>query len=195
MNQQQFLTVLAKKLKHLPEAERENALSYYEEYFRDAGFVPDTDVTETFGTPSSVAAKIIGEYALADDEPGEKSDSKTNGRKLWIIICAIFAAPIALPLAIAAVVILAALLIALFSVFFALGVTGISLVLTGLAALAGTLFARPIDFPTVVFFIGYAMFCITGGTAACLGIAKLARNAFSAIRKGIGRFLIRRGSL
>jgi len=202
MNQNQFLAELAKKLKNLPQAERDSALLYYEEYFRDADTAQDTDVTQIFGEPSAVAAKIIGEYVLSDGEivGGDETKAKMSiGKKVWFTILAIFAAPIAMPIAIAIVSVLFALTVAMFSVFIALGCAGIGVVITGIAAFAGVLFARPIDFGTVVFFLGYSMFCVALGSAMCLGIVKLARKAFSAVQKGIskfvGKFLVRRASV
>lgn len=62
MNRQEFLTGLAQLLKDIPEAERQEALDYYNNYFDDAG--PENEamvIQELGGTPDKAAASIQAE--------------------------------------------------------------------------------------------------------------------------------------
>ncbi len=66
-----FLQQLAADLSVLPAEERENALSYYREYFEEAGPEDEDAAAERLGSPQSVAERIIHEVGGAsqtDDE-------------------------------------------------------------------------------------------------------------------------------
>ena len=202
MNQNQFLAELARQLKNLPQTERDNALSYYEEYFRDADTSKNEDVTAIFGDPSAVAAKIIGEYTPQNGEVPvnyEIKAKKSGTKKILTIILAVFAAPIVMPIAIGLISAAFGVLVAVLSSVLALALAGVCIVITGIAAIAGVVLARPMDFGTVVFFLGYSMFCVAAGSAICLGMAKLMRITFAAIRRGIskliGKFSTRRAAV
>lgn len=62
MNRQEFLTGLSQLLADIPEAERQEALDYYNSYFDDAG--PENEamvIQELGGTPDKAAASIKAE--------------------------------------------------------------------------------------------------------------------------------------
>lgn len=58
MNKEQYMKELDSLLRNIPESERREALSYYEEYFDDAGTENEQQVIEELGQPSKVAANI-----------------------------------------------------------------------------------------------------------------------------------------
>lgn len=58
MNKQEFLTELARLLQNIPENEREEALKYYEDYFRDAGEENEQNVLAELESPQKVADNI-----------------------------------------------------------------------------------------------------------------------------------------
>ena len=58
MNRDAFMNSLKELLADVPEAEREEALSYYEEYFEDAGAENEESVIASLGSPQKVAATI-----------------------------------------------------------------------------------------------------------------------------------------
>lgn len=66
MNKKEFLKELNKKLKHLPENEKIDAVKYYEEYFEDAQINEDIDVLCELSTPSEIASQILSEYAIKE---------------------------------------------------------------------------------------------------------------------------------
>ena len=49
MNKTEFLKALTKQLKYLPKEDREDAISYYSEYFEDSGIDDNEDVALRFG--------------------------------------------------------------------------------------------------------------------------------------------------
>lgn len=73
MKKYEYLSELEKRLSALPEAERRDALNYYEEYF-DAAGTENEDVTAAeLGDPAEAARKILeGEGLTPDDDPAEE---------------------------------------------------------------------------------------------------------------------------
>lgn len=69
MTRQEYLAQLRNNLSSLPEAERESALVYYEEFFEDAA--NDDEAIKTLGSAESVAQSII-----ADQNRTEKSSTE-----------------------------------------------------------------------------------------------------------------------
>ena len=64
MNRNEYMKELEQALKRLPKAEREEALSYYNEYFDDAGPEREAGVMEELGDAKGIAAQIVKEVAL-----------------------------------------------------------------------------------------------------------------------------------
>lgn len=61
MTKSEYLQELRAKLSRLPAIERDDAISYYSEYFEDAG--DDATAIETLGSPTRLAAQITAEYS------------------------------------------------------------------------------------------------------------------------------------
>ena len=74
MNRTVFMDRLKELLSDITEAEREEAISYYEEYFNDAGEENEDSVIASLGSPESVAATIKRGLA-GTDESGEYSEN------------------------------------------------------------------------------------------------------------------------
>lgn len=68
MTRNEYLRELREKLSRLPAGERDEAISYYTEYFEDAG--DDAAAMETLGSPSRLAAQITAEYSARMLEEG-----------------------------------------------------------------------------------------------------------------------------
>ena len=73
MKKYEYLSELEKRLSALPEAERRDALNYYEEYFDAAGTDNEDATAAELGDPAEAARKILeGEGLTPDDAaPGE----------------------------------------------------------------------------------------------------------------------------
>ncbi len=59
MDRNQFITELRKRLMTLPNGEREKAISYYEEYFDDAGVENESNVIYELGDIDRIAQEIL----------------------------------------------------------------------------------------------------------------------------------------
>ncbi len=68
MTKQEFIEQLTRLLSDVPEADRQEAIQYYEEYFAEAGFAETEDVLEKVDTPEKIARSI--KKGLSQPEDG-----------------------------------------------------------------------------------------------------------------------------
>lgn len=116
MNKNIFLQRLEKALRHIPKDDREDAIAYYTEYFEEMGADDNEDVSQSLGKPEEIAKEIIANCTEKHiEEQKTKGGVKNSATVIWMIILAIFAAPIALPLAIAGIAVLLSILVILLS--------------------------------------------------------------------------------
>ena len=80
MTKNEFLSRLDQHLSALPEAERRDALRYYEEYFDAAGPENESATAAELGDPAEVARKILEDDGLTPDagEEGTGSEAPTR---------------------------------------------------------------------------------------------------------------------
>ena len=78
MNKNEFMESLKAKLAGLSPEDREDAINYYWEYFEEAGFGEESDVTKSVGNPEDVAAKIIGASAYVNETRAEDNLTEAN---------------------------------------------------------------------------------------------------------------------
>ena len=82
MTRTAFLAALEQLLAPLPEAERKDALSYYEDYLDAAGPEKEAQTIAELGTPEEVAHKILEEQAPADSSAAPASPAH-KPRSTW----------------------------------------------------------------------------------------------------------------
>lgn len=171
MSRKAFMARLDELLADITEAEKEEALSYYEEYFEDAGPENEEEVISSLGSPEKVAATIKAGLSENAQEEGEFSETGytnsyydvkdevatinkrkglggigTGGWVIILILC-LFALPILGPLLLGVLGTIFGILVAIAAVIFAVLVTGIALVVAAVAMVAAgfaTLFATPL---------------------------------------------------
>ena len=171
MSRKAFMARLDELLADITEAEKEEALSYYEEYFEDAGPENEEEVIQSLGSPEKVAATIKAGLSENAQEEGEFSETGytnsyydvkdevatinkrkglggigTGGWVIILILC-LFALPILGPLLLGIAGTIFGILVAIAAVIFAVLVTGIALVVAAVAMVAAgfaTLFATPL---------------------------------------------------
>ena len=83
MTRTAFLAALEQLLAPLPEAERKDALSYYEDYLDAAGPEKEAQAIAELGTPEEVARKILEEQAPADSSAAPASPAP---RSRWRMV-------------------------------------------------------------------------------------------------------------
>ena len=118
----------------------EDAVSYCEEYFEEAGDGNDQQVIDDLGTPAQFAAQLKAERSIRQEQQHRNhrrgNNPNSSLKNAGMIILGICALPIALPLLFAAIAVMFALVITVF----ALGVAGIvsfaSILITGIPLMA-----------------------------------------------------------
>ena len=197
MKKSEFLSELALKLKRLPQSEIDAAINYYEEYFDEAGEENEQTVIEELISPSAVAAKLIGEYAVKDAETNiqrEKDNTKKRTNPFLLVILGVFALPIGVPLAVAFAAVIFALLISVLAVGFSFVVSGGAVVLTSVVTAGVGIFTLFSHFGTGLFLLGSGLFGFAAGMAVCIGMFKLTKLILFGLQKSFGRLLIKRGA-
>jgi uncharacterized membrane protein len=140
MKKAEYIAELKRRLANFSPSEVEDAVSYCEEYFEEAGDGNDQQVIDDLGTPAQFAAQLKAEKSIRQEQQhrGYRRGSNPNSslKNAGMIILGICALPIALPLLIAAIAVMFALVITVF----ALGVAGVisfaSILLTGIPLMA-----------------------------------------------------------
>lgn len=200
MNKYEFLSQLRNALSSLPKEEREAAMSYYEEFFSDAGEENEQAVIASLGTPEALAKSIMTENekdnpeAEAENEssrysgftppltPAQQANRWTGGQLALVIVLAVLSSPIWLGLlgvVFGLIVGLIGMVIGLFGGFTA---AAIGLFIGGIVAL----FSEPV---AGIFLIGVGL--IMGGLIP-LAIYPLCKAIFKLIQaciKGIGSLI------
>lgn len=142
MNKHTFLQRLEKALRHIPKEDREDAISYYTEYFEEMGADDTQDISQSLGEPEDIAKEIIvncTEKRIEDQKT--QGGVKNSATVIWMIILSIFAAPIALPIAIAGFALLFAIVITILAFSFAIFCAGASLVFAGVMMFTAIFFS------------------------------------------------------
>lgn len=149
MNKLEFLTRLRNALERsgLPADDINDALSYYEEVFLDAGFGKEEETSASMGSPESVAANILRESGInpplpaaqnrgAVPPPQYKPKKKASAGSIALgVILGVLTFPIWLPILIVVVALLFALIVVVAAMVFALIATAVGLVIGGIATI------------------------------------------------------------
>lgn len=182
MNREEYLRLLAVSLNHIPQAEKEEAIRYYNDYFDDAGTENEQEVIKTLGSPASLAESIEKEFASNEtgfrkpvnagstddalqkysyDNQGKKQKKKmSTGMIVLVVILLILASPVIVALGGCALGIVVAIFCALFGVIVAL----ISLVCVCVALAAAIGLVSPFSAVTLtgigLFTVGICIFLV-----------------------------------
>jgi uncharacterized membrane protein len=124
MTKKEYLNELNKALKRLPKEERENAISYYREYFEEAG--DDQNVIRELGEPKELARKILVECAEKNLD-NENGKSKKNS---WLV----FLGMMALPISPVLIFVMAVLILCAFITIGCMIICGAAVMVSGLMA-------------------------------------------------------------
>jgi uncharacterized membrane protein len=95
MTRDECIKKLSYYLRKLPKVERQEAISYYREYFQEAGEENESRVIEELGSPQELAKKITIDCVEKQFEE-ETKDAKQGKSlsKVWIVLLAICALPV-----------------------------------------------------------------------------------------------------
>ena len=182
----EFLAALEKRLRLLPDEERREALAYYAEFLEE-GCPEELDSVE------ETARQILDQCAVTALEKVEKKEKKGGIKALWIVLLAVFAAPVALPLAIALGALILMTVVVAAAIVFAVGITGVALALGGLwtAVLSFTVIAvSPVN---MLMALGLGLGLVGIGLLILIGMFYICRGTVWMVSKLLGGFLKRGG--
>lgn len=183
MNKVVFINELKSKLNKLPKDELENALSYYNEYFEDAGI--DENIEQELGMPSTIASQILADYAI------KEKPNKSKISSIWFIILAIFASPIALPLAFAGVITIFALVFAMIVVLFSLLIATVSIAFAGGAVFLSGISILFTQFSASILLMGLGSVLCGIGLLVSLGLILILNGGLKSIVKVSNKILFK----
>lgn len=186
MNKNEYLKILRENLTALSDDERENALSYYEEFFNDSD--SDEQAISALGSPETVAEQILRESgniivsesltentASPQPEVRDSNNQKSPANIILIILILILTFPLWIGLvatAFGVLVSLCAVIFAIITAFFSVGIGTI---------VAGGFFLF-VSFPVGLILIGSGLIVLGIFFALVIPLFKL-------IFKGLGKLI------
>ena len=180
MNKKAFMEELKRRLKHLPKEDREDAITYYEEYLADMEVDESEDVIQKTGNPKDIAREIIANCTEKHiDSQKKQGGVKNSATAIWMVILGICAAPIAIPLVMSLLIVLLAALIVVISLVFAVSMTGAGFLAAGVLSLIAIVFAPGIAQKLVC--TGFGLVGIALGLLILVATIKLAEEMISGI--------------
>lgn len=189
MNKKEFILELEKKLKKLPQDERETALTYYKEYFTEAGEDKEGEVIKEIGTPSEVASQIMVDFVIKEtNETRNQNNVKRSFSTVWIVILAILASPIALPIAIAIIILIFTTWILIITFW----IVGVSSILGGILYIILSVLTISQDFYVTMTILGIGMIALGFGIAVTIASSDLFVKYSTWITTKISKSLLRK---
>ncbi|MBC8535260.1 DUF1700 domain-containing protein [Feifania hominis] len=192
MTRAEYFIALERELRALPEEEQRSALLYYAEYFDDAGPEREQEVMAELGAPEQVAAQIMTDFAVKSAAEAPAPPVKKGLSTVWMVILAIFAAPIALPLALAGAIVVLALLLVVFVLIVAFFAVCLALFAASIAAAILGLTALPAHPPTAIALIGAGLVVFAVGILLTMPTIWFARLSVSGVARLGSKLLVRR---
>ncbi len=158
MNKLEFLTRLRNSLEKggLPKEDINDALTYYEEVFLDAGFGKEEETAASMGEPEDVAVNILRESGIhvnpapvmppqdpekqgfSNNTAAQPAKKTSGGQWALRIVLAVLTFPIWLPILIVICALLFTLIVVVCSLIFAAVITAVALIAGGIAAIFET---------------------------------------------------------
>lgn len=192
MDKQEFLTMLRKDLREIPEEDIERSVAFYSEVIDDRmeeGLTEDEAVS-SIGTVQEIAGQILSEIPVTVEE---KKTRRSLGA--WQIVLLILGAPVWLPLLAAAAVIALAVLVVLWSAGIAMYAVDGSMAASGITCLlaaaekllSGNLAEGALLVGAALISGGVAILLFLATGQAIKGIARLTRKIFRGIGRLFGR--------
>ena len=175
MTRDEFLIRLRTLVGDLPPEEREDVMSYYTEYFDDAGPENEQQVIRQLGSPENVAREALGGgVRVARGEEGERPAPRRRGLGgLWTAVLALFAAPVALPLLFAGVLTAAAMCLVVLCLLAVPFIIAAAFMASGVVNVILSLAMGKLGFATVCYFFGAGLFMAAAGLLGLVFSLKL----------------------
>lgn len=158
--------------------EANSAINYYAEYLEDAfdngGQEGVDQAIKELGTPKKLASKIIADVNVKRMD-GNFSELKVKEKASsnWLLILAIFSAPIWSPIALALAIVSVVLIFVICVVIFSLMFSGACMALAGVASVIGGILVIVDSYATALYISGVGLVVLGLGILLMLGMWKL----------------------
>lgn len=196
MTRDEFLIRLRTLVNDLPPEEREDVMSYYTEYFDDAGPENEQQVIRQLGSPENVAREALGGGFRPRAEEAEGAPPRRRGLGgLWTAVLALFAAPVALPLLFAGVLMAAAMCLVVLCLLAVPFIIAAAFMASGVMNVILAFALGKLGFATVCYFFGAGLFMAAAGLLGLVFSAKLLVWGFRIIVEFVNNLLHRRRNL
>lgn len=189
MNRQQFIDALKTGLTTLPRDERNSAITYYQEFFEDAGVENEQAVIASLGSPIALAETIIKESGFKENDktiftPPAKPQTmqqKNNpdpSRTALAIVLIIVTFPFWIGFVVSAFAILFSFIVTVFALLFAFTISGFVLVGVG--------FVKLFTFPPAGFLlVGAGLIIISLTWILIFPLVKFSFKLFASVFRGV----------
>mgnify|MGYP001128319314 CR=1 FL=1 len=193
MNKEEFLQQFWKNLIHVSDAEREDAVRYYTEYFEEAGAENEQKVIEELGSPVMLARKISAESAIKELDMAQSAvkeehtaqfkpeEQRTGMKNLGVIILLLCSFPVWLPLAIVMAVLVFVGILVVFILVFCVVIVGAALMVSGVLGVIVGFFALFRHFISGIMMLGAAMAMAALGILIFIGGRYLVKGALALV--------------
>lgn len=182
MNRMEFMRDLSKRLKYLPKEDREDAITYYNEYFDEMNPEENEDVTLSLGHPRDVAKEILSDVKDKHiSKQKEERNVKNAATVTWLVILGFFSMPLTVPIGICLLAVALVLIICIFVIIIVFGCCALALALCGLA-LCILAFAAP-GIMQALMAAGIGLLLLGIGLLWGLGTVLMTKNLFRAVGK------------
>jgi uncharacterized membrane protein len=186
LNSKEYIRELERRLKKVPEEEKDDAIAYYREYFAEAGPELEQEIIERLGSPGFVAAGIKTDVAMRSLDEGAPK-AKKGLSAIWIALLGVFALPVALPVAAAVFAVALALFVSLIAVLISFYACALALTASGLFAFITGLILIPSSGSTALFYIGGGLIVLAIGVLFGIFTIWLSRVTLRGIAHRINR--------
>lgn len=206
MNRFEYMRRLEDLLSDISPSEKEEALTYYNDYFNDAGQENEQQVIKELGSPEQVAAGVkeglgLQTYDRVQDSPeGQKNhnqsaQSRTDGnagaqkksKPAWLITLIVIGLIFASPLILALICVVFAVIISVFSLIFGLligfGAAALALYVTAFVCAVLGLVVLPVNVLVSGALLGSGCLCAAAGIL-CMILTVLVAMTVPAACKG-----------
>ena len=183
MNRDEYMKCLTHRLRRLPKEDFDKAISYYTEYFEEAGPENEAQAIHDLGSPELAADQIIRNIA-AENAKEPIKDVRHGFYAVWIGILAVFAAPIGIPLALTLGILALTFVFLILVLIFCVFVVTISVAVSAIPCIVVGVWMLFTSFADGMATIGIGYWLIVASVALGKGTLHLMTRLFGRVAKG-----------
>lgn len=186
MNRDEYMKRLTYRLRRLPREDYDRAVSYYVEYFEEAGPENEAQAIHDPGDPELAADQIIRNIAMENaKEPAR--DVRHGFSAVWIGILAVFAAPIGIPLALTLGILALTLVFVILLLVFCIFVITVSVAVSSIPCIVIGVWMLFASFADGVATIGIGLIGLGAGYWLIVGSVALGKGVLHLMTRLFGR--------